>query len=107
MENLKNDNYYIDKMLEDIEFIIEHMSDVSFEDFSKDVLLQDSMMFRMVQISENANRLTEEYKNKRNNIPWKSIYGLRNKIVHDYGNTDLGIVYDTLIEDIPLLLELR
>ena len=32
--------------------------------------------------------------------------GLRNRIVHDYGNVDLQIVFDTLKNDIPELLEL-
>lgn len=31
---------------------------------------------------------------------WTDIYGLRNRIVHDYGHVDLGIVYDTLTKDI-------
>ena len=30
----------------------------------------------------------------------------RNRIVHDYGNVDLSIVFDTLKDDIPELLKL-
>ena len=33
------------------------------------------------------------------------IYGLRNRIVHDYGSVDLDIVYSTLKDDIPELLK--
>ena len=32
--------------------------------------------------------------------------GMRNKIVHEYGNVDLAVVYDTIVNDIPDLLEL-
>ena len=32
--------------------------------------------------------------------------GLRNRIVHDYGNVDLNIVFETLKNDIPELLEM-
>ena len=32
--------------------------------------------------------------------------GLRKRIVHDYGNVDMKIVYSTLKEDIPGLLEM-
>ena len=42
----------------------------------------------MIQISENAKKLSDEYKLHRGNVPWKVIYGLRNRIVHDYGNVD-------------------
>lgn len=29
-------------------------------------------------------------------IPWNAMYGMRNRIVHDYGNVDLKVVYETL-----------
>lgn len=63
------------------------------------------MLFRMIQISENAKRLSEEYKENRDNLPWNELTGLRNSIVHDYGNVDLNIVFETLKYDIPELME--
>ena len=60
----------------------------------------------MIQISENSKRLTDGYKLKKANVPWNSISGLRNRIVHDYGNVDLNVVYDTLKNDIPELLNM-
>lgn len=30
---------------------------------------------------------------------------MRNRIVHDYGNVDLSVVYDTVVNDIPQLLK--
>ena len=101
MDNIKNDAYYIAKIIKDIDFIIENMSSVLPEDFSKNEILQDSMMFRLIQISENAKKLTDGYKIQHGEIPWTDVYGLRNKIVHEYGRVDLGIVYDTLVNDIP------
>lgn len=60
----------------------------------------------MIQISENSKKLSDEYKENNNNIPWNAMYGLRNRIVHDYGSVDLNIVYETLKNDIPELLEM-
>ncbi|MBR6406400.1 MAG: DUF86 domain-containing protein [Lachnospiraceae bacterium] len=37
---------------------------------------------------------------KNLSFPW---YGLRNRIVHDYGSVDFSVVYDTLKNDIPVL----
>ena len=34
------------------------------------------------------------------------MYGLRNRIVHDYGHVDFQIVFDTLKTDVPDLLEI-
>ena len=101
MDNIKNDAYYIAKIIKDIDFIIENMTSVLPEYFSKNEILQDSMMFRLIQISENAKKLSDIYKMQHGEIPWTDVYGLRNKIVHEYGRVDLGIVYDTLVNDIP------
>ena len=98
MDNVKNDRYYAYKIQQDLEFIVLHMKNI-------DILL-DSMLFRMIQISENARKLSDEYKQQCNNIPWNALYGLRNRIVHDYGNVDLRVVFDTLKHDIPELLEM-
>ena len=106
MDNVKNDNYYIQKIKHDLEFISKHMKNVDIEDLNANEILLDSMLFRMIQISENARKLTDEFKRTRGNIPWNALYGLRNRIVHDYGNVDLNIVYETLKNDIPDLLEL-
>lgn len=106
MDNVKNDNYYIQKIRLDLEFIVIHMKDVDIEELNKNEILLDSMLFRMIQLSENAKKLTEQYKQKHNNIPWNAMYGLRNRIVHDYGNVDLNVVFETLKNDIPELLEM-
>lgn len=106
MDNVKNDNYYIQKIKQDLEFISKHMKNVDIEELNANEVLLDSMLFRMIQISENARKLTDEFKRTRGNIPWNALYGLRNRIVHDYGNVDLNIVFETLKIDIPDLLEL-
>ena len=105
MDNIKNDNYYSGKIMEDMEFINKHMKDVDIEELNKNEILLDSMMFRLIQISENAKWLSDEYKKRHVSIPWTAISGLRNKIVHDYGHVDLDIVYATLKNDIPKLIE--
>ena len=106
MDNVKDDAYYIQKIRKDLEFMNTHMRNINIEEFNANEILLDSMMFRMIQISENAKKLTNEYKMKHGNIPWNALSGLRNRIVHDYGNVDLKVVYDTLKYDIPDLLEL-
>lgn len=106
MDNTKNDQYYVQKIRKDLSFIVEHMKDVDQEELSKNEILLDSMLFRMIQISENAKKMTDEYKTEHSQIPWNALYGLRNRIVHDYGNVILDVVYDTLINDIPEMLGL-
>lgn len=79
------------------------MEAVDIEQLSKNDILLDSMLFRMIQISENAKNLTEEYKNSNPDIPWSAISGLRNRIVHDYGNVDLNVVLPLLVHKIYMI----
>ncbi|MBR3770313.1 MAG: DUF86 domain-containing protein [Lachnospiraceae bacterium] len=106
MDNVKTDSYYIQKIQKDLKFIVEHMKNIDIEDLNANEVLLDSMLFRMIQLSENARKLSDEYKLMHGDIPWSAMYGLRNRIVHDYGNVDLKVVYETLKKDIPELLEL-
>ena len=94
MDN-KNDKYYLDKILEDLEFVITHCANKTKEELVKDEVLIDSILFRIIQISENNGKLSDDFKDAHRHIPWASIKGMRNQIVHNYGNVDLSIVYDT------------
>ncbi len=106
MDNVKYDGYYLEKMKSDLLFIDRNMMGITKTEFAENEILQDSMMFRLIQISENARKLSEEFRAKQSSIPWGDIFGLRNKIVHDYGRVDLEIVYETLLYDIPDVYEL-
>ena len=77
MDNVKNDRYYIQKIRNDLQFIVQHMKDVDIEELNANEILLDSMLFRMIQLSENAKKLSDEYKGKRGYIPWNAMYGLR------------------------------
>ena len=101
MDNVKNDRYYIEKMLKDVRFIIEKTKGITLEELQENEVLCDSALFRLIQISENSLRLTDEFNAGHRNIPWHAIKGMRNRIVHEYGEVDLSIVYQTIIEDIP------
>ena len=106
MQNQKDDRYYSQKLTADLAYVRRHMQGVSLDTFAENEILQDAMMFRLIQISENARRLTDEYKAEYPQIPWGDVYGLRNRIVHDYGAVDLDIVYKALSKDIPFLYEI-
>ena len=63
-------------------------------------------MFRLIQVSENSLKLSDDFKNEFNEIPWVAVKGLRNRIVHDYGNVDYSIILDTIRNEIPYCVEL-
>lgn len=105
MDNAKNDLYYIRKLREDLTFIVAHTKEITIEELGTNEILLDSMLFRLIQVSESARKLSDDCKNAYPAVPWTAVYGLRNRIVHDYGSVDLGIVFLTLKNDIPALLD--
>ena len=105
MDEIKNDNYYLKKIKNDLEFIVKHMDGIAIQAFERDEVLIDSMLFRIIQIAENNEHLTKDFKSAHKDIPWTAIKGMRNRIVHDYGFIDLTKVYETLIKSVPELLE--
>ena len=34
-------------------------------------------------------------------IPWPAMYGMRNRLIHDYGNTNYRVVFDVVTSDLP------
>lgn len=77
--------------------------DKEFERYKTDIAFQYACNMCIIQIGELANRLSDEVKQNSGNIPWHAIIGMRNLHAHDYENVDLEIVWNTLIEDIPIL----
>ena len=104
MDNIKNDGYYIRKIITDLSFVLSHTEGLSQEQFEQNDILIDSVMFRLIQISENSDRLTPEFKEQHSSIPWRAMRGLRNRIVHEYGNVNLTVIYETVVNDLPELL---
>ena len=59
--------------------------------------------FTVSQIGELAKELTDNTTRKYSNIPWNSIRGMRNRIVHDYENVDLAVLWGTINKSLPQL----
>lgn len=57
MDNVKNDAYYVKRLKQDLEFVVTHMKNVDIEELNANEVLLDSMLFRMIQISENAKKI--------------------------------------------------
>lgn len=105
MDKVKNDAYFVEKILTDLRFIAKHMDGVTQEKLEQDEIFLNAMLFRLIQIWESAKKLTEEYKAAHKSIPWVDVAGLRNRLVHDYGNVDLSVIYLTLSDDVPVLIK--
>lgn len=90
------------KILFHINKIHNYMKEVkSFNEFDIDSLKKDAIVFNLIHISELSNKkLTNDFKKTHDSIPWMQIYGLRNRIVHDYDNIHSKLVYQIITHDL-------
>ena len=95
----------VEKIISSSEKIVSYVKDLDYDSFSKNEITVEACAFNLGQIGEFANRLTEEFQNTHLNIPWKSIYGMRNRIIHDYDGVNLKVVWETISDDLPQLIE--
>ena len=77
----------------------------SCEAFQSDEMCVEATVFNLMQIGELAKTsLSDELKKAIPSIPWNQIYGLRNRIVHGYEGVNFSIVWDTIKEDLPMMV---
>ncbi len=96
---MKSDALYIEHILEAVAKIRNYTAELSYEDFQQDTKLQDAVVRNLEIIGEASKRLSAEIKSTAN-LPWLEISAMRNKIVHDYFEVDLEIVWKTAKEDV-------
>lgn len=104
MDNIKDDQYYLAKVLGDVNRIISYVEVVDEEDFIHNEELIDAICFRIIQIEENFKLISDKFKYKNPQIQYHKIKGFRNRIVHEYGKIDYHIVYLTAKND---MIELK
>ena len=86
--------------INDIETYIDGIDAMKFLDDKKTIT---ACAFTVSQIGELSKEISEETQNKYRDIPWKSIKGMSNKIVHDYESVDLSVLWATIKESLPEL----
>lgn len=97
------DRIIIQKIIGYITDVETYIDGILPKDFLDDKKTITACAFTVSQIGELVKEITDETIDKYSNIPWKSIKGMRNKIVHDYENVDLSVLWGTIKESLPEL----
>jgi uncharacterized protein with HEPN domain len=70
--------------------------------FSADLAIQLAVMMLLVVIGETAHKVSKEFQDPE--IPWPSMYGIRNVLVHAYGEVHLDRVWFAAHVGVPALI---
>lgn len=103
-------------MFEDDEIRLRHILDaareaISFteghrrEDLDSDRKLNLSLVRLLEIIGEAARGITEEFRQEHSELPWKSMAGMRDRLIHGYFDVNLDVVWKTVTNDLPPLIE--
>lgn len=97
------DKIIVDKMLRYANKVCEYCKGVSYEDFRANDMLIEACVFNLGQIGELTTKLGEAFKKENTQVAWAQIYGLRNRIVHDYEGVNLRLIWEIISDDMPEL----
>ena len=92
----------VEDIWEAVEKIERYVSGMDHDAFVADEKTIDSVVRNLVIIGEAANRLPQNFRRQYPEINWPQIIGLRHRIVHDYFNIDIEIVWHIIHTDLPV-----
>ncbi len=84
-----------------IERIAEFVARTDRDAFDKEWTLQNALIRELEILGEAAGKLSADFVNSHPEVPWKEITGLRHKLIHDYFEVDLDIVWRTATVNVP------
>ena len=102
---MQRDLQFLLDILQSAELVINYTAQCSKDEFMANVQLQDAVIRRLLVIAEAARRVSETTRQTLTMIAWQEINGMRNRLVHEYDDVDLNIVWNAVQHKIPPLVE--
>lgn len=97
---------YLQDVLDAVDAIEQFTEGVQAEEFSRNLEKVFAVSRALEIIGEAVKRIPDSVRSQYPDIPWRDIAGMRDKLIHDYFNTDVGIIWRAAQEDIPQLKDM-
>jgi len=96
---------YCQDILESGAAIQSYVQGMTCEAFVQDRMRYSAVIREFEIIGEAVGKLSEELKGGYPEIPWQDVKDFRNLLAHEYFGVDLEIVWNTIRDDLPLLMD--
>jgi len=93
---MKRNDVYLRHILDELKFLIDKSEDLKFDEFMENEILQRAFTRSLEIIGEAVKNISPDFKEKHDDIEWKKIAGLRDKVIHYYFNVNWEIVWDVI-----------
>ena len=102
---MQNDPTFLTDMLLAARQVTSYLEDQTLEMLIEDTIRRDAVILQIIILGEAARNVSSIYQEEHPEIPWSSIIGMRNMLVHQYFRTDIEVVWDTVKQDLPQLIK--
>ncbi len=93
---------FLQDILDAITEIESFIDGISFDDFQSDRTKVLAVVKLLEIVGEAVKKIPDEQRRLYPEIPWRSISGMRNILIHEYWQIDIEVLWST-IPDLPLL----
>lgn len=100
---MRRDAERLADILDAIQRIRRHVKAGGRRAFEQDEVLQNAVLRWFEIIGEASRGLTEEFRSEHQDVPWREIIDMRNRVTHGYFDIDLDVVWNTIMTDLPAL----
>lgn len=99
---------YLDHMQQAATDACGFIEGLSKDDFLGDKRTQQAVIMSLIIIGEAATKVMDgyiEFAQTHEQVPWRNMRGMRNRIAHGYFDVNLDVVWDTVQTALPELLQ--
>ncbi len=99
----RHPNEYLQHIADECSYLLSLKNKVDKEQFLEDETLKRAVVRSLEIIGEASKKIPKEFKERWTTLEWKSMSGMRDRLIHDYMGVNYLIVWDVLETKIPLL----